>query len=308
MNQIKHINNVVKTNLNSILKIDFLSLIVVFIYSYFIAEKSYISTSKLFVYGENASSVSELKSLAMQYGISTPGGSSESNFNSPDLFINLSKSRDVLYKLLDSNFEIDNEIISLKNYLSKGKDKHIAELYIKINKKISVGLDKRSGIISSNVSMNTPDLAFQVNEKLIELVNERFIGIKKSQTSLKKIFIQERIIALESELSDVEEEIKTFKEKNKVYISSPELTLQLNRLIRNSIVIEKLYLMLKEQLQSITIEEIENAKPLIVIDTATLPHKKSSPVTTYNLIYAFILSSFLSVGYYSSKSEKYFQV
>ena len=145
-------------------------------------------------------------------------------------------------------------------------------------------------------------------EKLIELVNERFIAIKKSQTSLKKIFIQERIIVLESELSDVEEQIKIFKEVNKVYSSSPELSLQLSRLVRDSILLEKLYIALKEQLQSTTIEEVESAKPLIVIDNASLPHKKSSPVTTFNLIYTFILSLSLSIGYYSLRSKNDFQV
>ena len=96
--------------------------------TYFIAEKSFVSDSKLFVYG-NTSSVSELKSLALQYGVSLPGGGDKSNFDSPELFDDLVRqSKEIgvsaftgfqtgsAARLLKRARNIDSKIITM-NYL-----------------------------------------------------------------------------------------------------------------------------------------------------------------------------------------------
>ena len=119
MNQIKQIIYSTKNNLSKITKIIFGSLFIVFVYSYFIAEKSFVSDSKLFVYGDS-SSVSELKSLALQYGVNLPGGGDKSDLDSPELFVNLGKSREVLIQVLDGNFLLSNgEKIHLETHLAK---------------------------------------------------------------------------------------------------------------------------------------------------------------------------------------------
>ena len=77
-----------------------------------------------------------------------------------------------------------------------------------MNGKISISLEKTSGVITLLTILNDQLLAQQVNEKLIELVNERFTEIKRSQTTLKRKFVESRIIELGQELKDSEIEIK----------------------------------------------------------------------------------------------------
>jgi len=304
MNQIKQIIYSTKNNLSKITKIIFGSLFIVFVYSYFIAEKSFVSDSKLFVYGDT-SSVSELKSLALQYGVSLPGGGDKSNFDSPELFINLGKSREVLNQVLNGNFLLSNdEEIHLETYLAKGKKLPKQEILINFNSKIGISLDRRSGVISMSVSMNDPRLAMEVHKELIDIINGRFINIKKLQTTEKKEFIQERIKALEIDLNNSEKAIKEFEELNRLISSSPELKLKLNRLNRDNKVIEQIFILLKEQLESTKIEEIENAKPLIIIDSPNIPYKKSSPKTVYNLIYTFLVVSLISIYYFFVKEDE----
>ena len=133
MDEIKQIKAVVFKNIKSITKIVFISCFVIFIYTYFLAEKTYISTSNLFVSGEQSSSVSELKTLAMQFGVSSPlSGFGKFNFDSPDLIAELTTSRDALYPLLNSEFLIKNEIKTLKDHLEQGDEKHIAVSFKKL--------------------------------------------------------------------------------------------------------------------------------------------------------------------------------
>tara|TARA_X000001036_G_scaffold173041_1_gene163710 strand:- start:17702 stop:18625 length:924 start_codon:yes stop_codon:yes gene_type:complete len=305
MDEIKQLKAVVFKNIKSITKIVFTSCFVIFIYTYFVAEKKYISTSNVFVFGEQSSSVSELKSLAMQFGVSSPvGGIGKMFFDSPDLIAKITTSRDALYPLINSEFLIKNEIKTLKDHLEQGDEKHIAVSYKKLKRNIGISIDKRSGIISYSIISNDPQLSYDINSKLIEIVNQRYIDIKKAQTTSKREFISERLISFESQLKESEEEIKNFKELNRFYNTSPELTLELNTLSRNNRVIEQMYILLKEQLETTKIEEVENAEPLIIIDKPNIPHKKHSPSTSSNLIYTFLLSTIFSILYYNNREKK----
>jgi uncharacterized protein involved in exopolysaccharide biosynthesis len=309
MNVKEYLIKIIKSNFNSISRFVSISVFIVFIYSYFIAEKTYISESKLFVYGAS-SSVSELKSLAVQYGVSLPGGGQKADFSSPELFVNLTRSRTVLKVLGNQKFSLTNgDQMTLKDHLTKKsilnsfmnkkKSMHDGDLIIKLNRLVSTSLDQRSGIITLSTAMKDPLLAQQTNEQLIDLVNSRFTEIQRLQTTHKKQFVESRISELESELMNSEIKIKEFKEFNRSYNSSPQLILELNILKRDNKVIEQVYISLKQQLESMKLKEIEDEKPLIIIDSSNLPHKKSSPITSLNMIYTFILSLFFSIYYYA---------
>ena len=302
MTEIRKLIYSTKNNLAKIMQIVITTLIVVFIYSYFIAEKSFISDSKLFIYGEQ-SSVGELKSLALQYGVNVPGSSGQSNLSSPELFMSIGTSREVLKELIDTKFFVNGNEVTLKQHLSKNKERYDEEVFKNLRKRVGTSLDRRAGIINMSVSMNNPVLSMEVNRKLIDIINERFLDIKKLETSKKKLFIKDRIKALTIDLNNSEQKIKEFKELNRSISTSPELTLELNRLNRNNKVIEQVYILLKEQLETTKIEEIEKTQPLVIIDNPNIPYKKSAPSTLYNLIYMLLLSSFLSIYYFYNKER-----
>ncbi len=310
MNMIEKLTGTIKSNFYSIFTIVSISVFLVFVYSYYIAEKTYISDSKLFVYGES-SSVSELKSLALEYGVSLPGsGGQQANFSSPELFVNLTKSKTVLKSLAHQSFPTtDGDSKSLKEHLLKNslssifsnKEREMSEgdLLIALNKKVSISLDRRSGIITLSTAMKDPLLAQATNASLIDLVNTRFTDIKRLQTKHKRQFVESRISELDLELMESERKIKKFKEINRSIKTSPQLTLELNILKRNNKVIEQVFILLKEQLESMKLKEVEDEKPLIIIDSANLPHRKSAPITSVNMIYTFILSLCFSIYYFA---------
>ena len=299
MNIIEYLTKIIKSNFKSIFKIVSISVFIVFVYSYFLAEKTYMSESKLFVSGES-SSVAELKSLAMQYGVSLPQSKLQMDLSSPALFTKLAETKTVLIDLANQKFTLTNgNQIILKDYLNEDRELNDTQIFQKMNGKISISLEKTSGVITLLTILNDQLLAQQVNEKLIELVNERFTEIKRSQTTFKRKFVESRIIELGQELKDSEIEIKEFKELNRSFSSSPQLTLELNTLTRANRVIETVYLMLKEQLESMKLQEVEDERPLVIIDPPNYPDLKYAPITSRNMIYTFILSTFFSIYYFA---------
>ena len=217
--------------------------------------------------------------------------------------MSIGTSREVLKELIDTKFFVNGNEVTLKQHLSKNKERYDEEVFKNLRKRVGTSLDRRAGIINMSVSMNNPVLSMEVNRKLIDIINERFLDIKKLETSKKKLFIKDRIKALTIDLNNSEQKIKEFKELNRSISTSPELTLELNRLNRNNKVIEQVYILLKEQLETTKIEEIEKTQPLVIIDNPNIPYKKSAPSTLYNLIYMLLLSSFLSIYYFYNKER-----
>lgn len=300
MNIKEYLIKIIKSNFQSILKIVSISVLIAFVYSYFLAEKTYMSESKLFVSGES-SSVNELKSLAMQYGVSLPQSKLQMDLSSPALFTKLTKTKTVLIDLSNQKFSLTNgDQTYLKDHLNKkNSELNDTELLNKLSSKISISLDKTSGIITLITIMNDQLLAQQINEKLIELVNIRFSEIKRSQTIHKRKFVESRIKETGLELKDSEINIKDFKELNRSFSSSPQLSLEFNTLTRANRVIENIYIVLTEQLESMKLQEVEVEKPLVIIDPPNYPDLKYSPITSKNMIYTFILSAFFSIYYFA---------
>ena len=153
-----------------------------------------MSESKLFVSGES-SSVSELKSLALQYGVSLPQSKVQMDLSSPALFTRLTKTKTVLIDLGNQKFNLTSgDQIILKDYINnKNRELNDVELVNGLSSMISISLEKTSGVITLLTVMNDQLLAQQTNEKLIELVNERFTEIKKDL----KLYTKESLSNLE---------------------------------------------------------------------------------------------------------------
>ena len=77
------------------------------------------------------------------------------------------------------------------------------------------------------------------------------------------------------------------------------MTLELNTLTRANRVIESVYLMLKEQLESMKLQEVEDEKPLVIIDP---PKLSTFKIWSYNFskydIYIYI-EFFFSIYYFA---------
>ena len=88
----------------------------------------------------------------------------------------------------------------------------------------------KTGILTIEINASEPGLAADVNQMLLDKLEEHQSKYNKTKTSETKIFIEERIMETEKELSSAEERLKVFRDRNRRIENSPALQLIQQRL------------------------------------------------------------------------------
>ena len=77
-------------------------------------------------------------------------------------------------------------------------------------------------------------------------------------TSETRQFIEERISDIEKDLVMTEENLRSFREQNRIISNSPNLLLMEDRYVREVEVLKNLFITLKNQLELVKVQEVEN--------------------------------------------------
>ena len=109
------------------------------------------------------------------------------------------------------------------------------------------------------------------------------------KTAGTRQFIEERLLATESELEKAEEALKLFRERNRSIFESPQLQLEQERLGRDVAVLIGIFTTLKQQLETAKIEEIKESDYVVILDTPDTPLYPDKPQKKLMVILAGIL-------------------
>ena len=86
-----------------------------------------------------------------------------------------------------------------------------------------------------------------------------------------------------------EESLKVFRDRNRRIENSPALQLEQERLAREVSVLTSLFITLKQQLETVKIDEVKYSDYIIVVDPPNLPLIKSKPNKRKTLGFHFSL-------------------
>lgn len=250
------------------------------------------------------SSQSQISGLASRFGINIGTGSREvDEIESAELYPILIHSNTMAKKILDRKFysERYNKRMSLIKIFNNDTSSSVKrpidfkEAHVKLMGSTSVHFSKKSPsvklITKSSEAILSADIAGAIIEELQEM-QKKFKGQKAIQ---KKNFIQERLRAVKKELTLVEEELKTFREKNRKISSSPALLLQEDRLKREVGSKMEVYTTLKTQYEIAQIEGVGSSNSIAIIDPPNIPTFRSSPSRRSHLIVGFIIGFSMSI-------------
>ena len=110
----------------------------------------------------------------------------------------------------------------------------------------------------------------------------------KSIASKARKFIESRIEKTQSELQAKEEKLKTFRDRNRRIENSPNLLLEQERLSREVLVLNGVFTTLKQQLETIKIDEVKESAYVLVIDSPETPIKRFAPKRKEIVIFTFL--------------------
>ena len=274
------------------------------IYLKFFAEPVYHSHAKILPSLDQSSKPSGIGNIAAQFGIGSMSGS-ESSLASSIMVPQIFKSRRLASELLSYKFIFSGQVdsINLASILGGKKvdvdtisQKQKYKLISKANKLIIVSENPSSPIIK--ISGKTSDGRFSKDivdaalNQCKKIINE----FKFKELEDKKAYIERRLSEISSELTFREEELKSFREKNRNIISSPSLLLEQARLLRDVELQNELYIRLKSEFELLQLEDVGGKDPIQILDFAEIPVKKTSPKPRELLVFSFICGIIIGLG------------
>jgi len=286
--------------LKVIILVPFVSVFLVFTYVQFIKQPLYISSATILL-PENKPSLSGLAGLASQFGVAVPQGA-DMDLSSPSLFPELVKSRMFSERMMEKSFyteryEKELPLISILTYgesISSDKD----EIKI-LSKAISIFQNmvsfRNEGSFSiMSVESDDPKFARDVNNEVLAELQSLNYFFKSRNVNDKINFIENRIRAVEGDLTKSEQNLKSFLENNRQIIS-PALQLEQERFNREVDIQKNIYLTLKQQLELAKIEEIQEASVVQVLDKPQIPLDPYNKNIVLSVLLAGVLGILLGV-------------
>ncbi len=313
---IREIIGILKSNWKTVFIIPTITCIIAIIYVQFIAQPVYTATAKI-IPSVGGGSSSNLRGLAAQFGVSVPGGE-ETNPTSSWVYPEIIQSRTLARVVLKRNFSTekfgpDQPMLKILTYSEKepvfGPDT-LEKMAVKaLLEKINVSKDRKSSILTLEVSASEPQFAADIISALIEELDKHQQKFKSSRVSEKRQFIAGRIEEVQVDLEKAEETLKQFRYRNRQIQNSPSLLLEQERLSREVQVVIGVFTTLKQEHELAKIQEVEEATVVHVLDPPEAPLERSKPKKRETVVLAGLLGIGLGVGlvfvreYWKNSSE-----
>ena len=254
-------------------------------YLFFIAKPVYKTSAVILPTDGSSQNMSGLLGAATQMGLSMPFTmNNEIAWDEiyPEIVSSERLKRIVLQDTFSTHrygddktlqFIIANELDILDKPIHEQQEesaKHLDNL-------ILVNKIRFSSIVNLDIFGFEPEFTAALANRVIEHSGKLQREYKTNQVNQKRQFLEDRIVAVESELVTAESALRLFREQNRHYNKSPSLILQEERLNQELILQRSLLVTLKSQFEKAKIEEVEKSAMIQVIDEPFIPWEHDSP-------------------------------
>jgi uncharacterized protein involved in exopolysaccharide biosynthesis len=260
-------------------------------------------------YGSKSNMLSQLSGLASIAGVKV-GDSAPT-----ELYQNIITSETVLQEVIYSKYKTNkfSDLVNLITYFEiDGKDekpslkkrKEFLTLYdILIQNRISTNVDRMTKILNVTVTMPEAQLSADVANALVNSLDLYIRTQRKSYATEQSYYLEKRTAQVKDSLAAAENNLKVFREQNRIVMQSPKLLLEQGRLMRNVEILQTVFIELTKQLEIAKIDQIKDAPVLNVKEFAKNPVKKAGPRRASSLITIMFFSFILSILYFVFKDD-----
>ena len=278
--------------------------IIASIYIALTSPEKYVSTSKLITKTSTSTPTGNFAQMAALAGITI----GNRNSSDPTAYLPvIIRDKDFINKILEKKWYINGDSVYLTDIWEMEPDTTIENWEFVFEKmKISIlrnggyfdlSNDRTTGVLNLTTEFRTPELAYQVNIYLLQLIDEYISNSLKGQAKEKRNFIEERISEVSEDLKISENRLAGFKERN-LDTDAPKVFLEEQRLLRQVNLNQELYIQLKKQYELARIEE-KNDQPLIeILKRPEIPIWRSKPkrklIVMIGTMAGIVISIFIS--------------
>jgi len=271
-------------------------------YVFFIADPVYTSISKVLPISEDGSSSNGFSGMVAQLGINIPlniGGTVPWD----EIYPEIVKSSDLLIGILEEKYSTNKynnkslkEILISEHSLSKYKQQdQNNRAIVELRKMISIVKDRISPVVTLEISAFEPLFAAELSNQIINRSGQIQRQLKTNRVRQKRLFIEERLLTVSTEMKKMEKELREFREYNRNISSSPSLIMRVQEMGREIDLQNSLYVTLKTQHEKAKIDEIERDDMVQVIDGPSIPTKLTRPRRGLSIILSAFFGIFISI-------------
>jgi len=253
--------------------------------------------------GLTAAAAGPLAGLATQLGMGTGADPSES----PKFYVQLTQSRELLTRLLQSRFRDPRgssprdsaRLIDILRLRGSDPQRRMEKGIKKMSKAITGSFDNTTDLVSLDVDAQWPELSSAVANRTIELVSDFNSEQRITRVRSKRVFLEDRVGKARGELDAAENRLRQFNEQNRSWRSAPSLVFDEQRLERELDRTSELYLQLQRQYESTLLDEVNDAARITVVDAGVPPRKPewpNYPVLLLSAIAGGLLLGFMVAG------------
>ncbi|MCH7826701.1 MAG: hypothetical protein IIC75_01805 [Bacteroidetes bacterium] len=245
--------------------------------------------------------LSQLSGLASLAGISVGKGAST------EIYQNLLTSESVIRPVVYAKYNTEeyDHPVNLIEYFKLEPDESLPNklqkrqmfltLYNSLTKGIiSNDVERMTKILTVTAQMPEAQLSADVVNNLVESLNNYVLTQMKSFASEQRKYLDKRIAQVKDSLKVGENNLKNFREQNRVVLQSPQLMLEQARLARTITIIQTVYIELMKHYELVKLEEVRDTPILNIRELAKNPIKKAGPkrrLTFYLYMFFSILLS-----------------
>jgi uncharacterized protein involved in exopolysaccharide biosynthesis len=222
-----------------------------------------------------------LTGLAGQLGLALPlnldGG------QSPAFYADRLTSRQLLGQVVDTRYTIGTDTgtvtVSLVEFFApRGKTPELRRdaAVRELSEAVDASVDNKTGIVSLAVTLEHPNLARQVNQRMLDLLNEFNLQNRQSQAAAERRFTETRVAQVRRDLREAEDRLQAFLQRNREYRFSPELTFQHDRLQREIDLQQEVFTTLAQAYEQARIEEVRDTPVITIVETPADPVRPDS--------------------------------
>lgn len=253
-----------------------------------------------FVGQSGQNSVSQLTSLAAQFGINVPVPEAT---RSPQFYANLLRSRAVLQDAVTSRYGLgggDSARGTLVDAFAVEGDTgpvRIQKAVRKLRERLQVTTDRETGIVQLSVTTGRPALSDGIVRRLLSLVNEFNNEQRQSQAAAERRFLAKRVASARMELTAIEDTLQGFLESNRSYENSPALRFQFDRLQRRVSLAQQVYTSLAQSFEQAKIDEVRDTPVITVIDPSEVPPRADSRLLFLKVVLGLLIGVILAFSW-----------
>ncbi len=269
-----------------------------------ILPESFLATTVILPDGDKSkmSSLGGLSDLASLAGVNVGGEGSLVKLY-PTILKSETLLKNVLYKKYQTKkFQQPINLIEYWEIEAKTPELQYEIGLNALREVLQVSMETKTLVITMSISMPEPQLAADILNSVTAELNSFLLNKKTTSAGNQRKFVEDRLVEVKQDLTEAENALKEFREKNK-QVLSPRLLLDQERLIRDVQINGVVYTELRKQFELVKIEEVKNIPVINAMDPARAPAKKDKPKKATIVLAVFLISFFGSIGYIIVQSQ-----